>query len=856
MSDFAGSRTAERWSRIKTVVQDAIPMDPSARAAFLAEACSGDHDLEDEVRSLLAAHDEAGSFIERAAAVPQDVPAAGAPISGVEAGHRLGPYLLIRELGRGGMGVVYLAARADDAYRQHVAVKVVRSTLEGAAGEKRFREERQILARLEHANIARLLDGGATAGGMPYLVMEFVDGIRIDRFCLENDLSIDERLALFRSVCDAVQYAHQRLVVHRDLKSSNVLVTGAGTAKLLDFGIAKLLDREADAIDPHTVTDLRAMSFESASPEQVRGESVTIATDVYALGVLLFRLLTGRAPYESAATPHETARAICDETPKRPSEAVADRRTARRLAGDLDTIVLKALQKDPARRYGTVAELADDVARHVDGRRVLARPDSLRYRTTKFVSRNKGLVAAGVLVALSLTGGIAATAWEAHIARVERQRAERRFDDVRRLTNSFLFEFHDAIEDLPGSTKARELVVRRALEYLDRLSREAATDRSLQRELATAYDKVGDVQGLPSFSNLGDTAGALRSHRAALVMREAVDAAGTDPAVEPELVTTYSHLGAILQVMGDAPGARDCYIKAQAIRQRRLARNPSGLSERRSVAVGYHSLGDSALAVRDWNAAREHFGTEAQLFEALLVEDPRSDRAQRDVGLAYKKLGAVVEQMGDRTAALSHYRRAVALDEVRAAAAPHNAQTKLDLAYAYASVGHVLAALGDTRSAVDAYERALQQRQAVAEADPHNALARDEVARAHVSIGEVLWRAGKPAEAVPHLRVAVGPALQRSETDRTYRPGAERLAHVYAMLARVHGAIASAPRPGAAAVIHWRECQAWAQKAIAVWNRLRVAAPLSPAIEQESEEITTLNEKSATVLRQAGASVQ
>jgi len=312
--------TPERWQQVKDVLQDALALPPAERASFLAKIGDDDPDLTREVDSLLAAHDEAGTFIVTPALARVDAVALVERLQSTSkwSGRRVGPYALVREIGHGGMGAVYLGVRADDEYRKQVAIKVVRSSFDSAFIEQRFRHERQILADLDHPNVARLIDGGSTDDGSPYFVMEFVDGLPIDRYCHVNGLSVEARLRLFLKVCGAVHYAHQRLVVHRDLKASNILVTGDGTPKLLDFGIAKLLAGDPHAVEERTLTVMRVMTLESASPEQVRGETVTTSTDVYALGVMLHRLLTGRPPYEGATpTSHDLARAICEVEPRR-----------------------------------------------------------------------------------------------------------------------------------------------------------------------------------------------------------------------------------------------------------------------------------------------------------------------------------------------------------------------------------------------------------------------------------------------------------------------------------------------------------------------------------------------------------
>ena len=359
--------------------------------------------------------------------------------------------------------------------------------------------------------------------------MEFVEGTRIDEYVRSQALTVPATLALFREVCDAVQFAHRNLVVHRDLKPQNILVTASGTPRLLDFGIATLVAADGVATGA-TQTGTAAMTPEYASPEQVRGERMTTASDVYSLGVLLYELLHGHTPARPGGKrADEVFRTVTDTEPARPSAAAArlgDRGLAKRLTGDLDAIAMMALRKEPARRYASAGMLADDVRRYLEGQPVVARGEALSYQVVKLVRRHWFGVAAAAALFLVLIAGIVATSWQARVAdqqrrEAERQRAraERRFADVRRLANSFLFEFHDAVAPLSGSTPARRLVVTKALEYLDSLAKEATGDRALQHELAAAYDRVGDVQGNPTTPNIGDAAGALDSYRKAEAIR-------------------------------------------------------------------------------------------------------------------------------------------------------------------------------------------------------------------------------------------------------------------------------------------------------------------------------------------------
>src|SRR5579864_389657 len=541
------SMTPEEWHKVKEVLQTALELDPPARAGYLNASCVGQPSFRSEVESLLQSHDEDSAFLEAPAAVdPPNLEIFRTSTKLV--GRRLGPYELLEQIGEGGLGEVYRAVRADGMYGKEVAVKLIRSCLNTDFFVARFKNERQILAGLEHPNIARLLDGGVTEEGLPYLVLEFVAGMPIDEYAARHALSITERLKLFRSVCSAVQYAHQNLVVHRDLKPGNILVTESGVAKLLDFGIAKIVDSGEETTKDRTLTLMRIMTPDFASPEQVRGESITTSSDVYSLGVMLYLLLTGHRPYRVVSTaPHEIIKAICDKDPEKPSTAVTRleksgdlarsdpdaRATGRResplqrkklhrtLAGDLDNIVLKALRKEPERRYATVEQFSEDIRRHLEHLPVIARKDTPGYRASKFVMRHKASVAATVVVAFTLVAALLITLREARIA-------QRRFNDVRSLANSLIFDVHDSIKELPGTTPARKLIVDRALQYLNALAQESGNDLALQRELATAYERVGLVQGHYLQNSLGDTQGSLISYQKALAIRKHVDAKSSD----------------------------------------------------------------------------------------------------------------------------------------------------------------------------------------------------------------------------------------------------------------------------------------------------------------------------------------
>jgi len=517
----------ERFRLLEALYDEVAGLDPVARLRFIDERCAGDEEMR---RELLAAFHDGSSgltaVVERAASTISD---------DAWVGRRCGAYRIVRPLGRGGMGTVFLAVRDDDQFHKEVAIKTLKFDLEGRNAIVRFRHERQILANLEHPNIARVLDGGTTEQGTPYIVMEYIAGIPITEWCEQQQLSIADRLRLFRHVCGAVQYVHQHLIVHRDIKPGNILVTPDGIPRLLDFGIAKLLESGTTASDaPDTITGALLMTPDYASPEQVRGDAVSTVTDVYSLGGVLYEILTGQRPHVIGSfDPLEMARAIC-ETPIRPPSATGNKR----LRGDLDTIVLRAMQKEPSRRYPSAAELSEDVRRHLDGLPIAARQDSAAYRALKFVRRNRIGVAASTAVVAALTVGVIVSLHEARVA-------QRRFAQVRELANTFLFQFYDQVTPLAGSTAVRASIVETARKYLDGLSSEAGGDKDLTLELAQAYQRLGDVQGMSS-SNLGQLDDSRQSFRHALALYASLPVtAGSMPDLRRRVAETWLALGTL-----------------------------------------------------------------------------------------------------------------------------------------------------------------------------------------------------------------------------------------------------------------------------------------------------------------------
>ncbi|MBM3761276.1 MAG: serine/threonine protein kinase [Acidobacteria bacterium] len=494
--------TAERWGKIEALFVEAAELAGPERAPFLDREFGEDAELRAEEESLLAAEDL--ELIAPAIATAAE----GFTIRTELPGRMLGPYRVLNRIGDGGMGVVYRAERADGQFDQQVAIKVIRPGVAASGHIERFLTERSILAQLQHPYIARLIDGGLFENA-PYLVMELVEGKLIHEYCREWQLGIREIVELFIKVCEAVQHAHASLVVHRDLKPSNILVTTDGTPKLLDFGIAKLVERDADS----TLTSSALMTPDYASPEQVCGELITVSSDVYSLGMVLYELLAGARPYRlKNYSPGEIQQQVCTGQPPMPSELVTgSTRTRRQLEGDLDNILMMALRKEPQRRYGSVAEFAEDLRRHLDGETVIARPDTFTYRTLKFVKRNRlSLALASLLLIVVVAGGY----WNVR----EGIRAQRRFNEVRGLANSLLTEIDPMAAAIPGTVGMRKAMLDKSVAYLDGLAKEVGDDVALSKDLARAYHRVGEIQGHPHFINLGLSADSLASHLKAIAL--------------------------------------------------------------------------------------------------------------------------------------------------------------------------------------------------------------------------------------------------------------------------------------------------------------------------------------------------
>lgn len=800
----------EKWARVKQVLEAALDLPEEGRAAYVEAASGGDDALRREVESLLAAHRHASGFLDEPAALPPAV------TGHLEPGSLVGPYRILRLIGEGGMGTVYQALRED--VGKQVALKVVRRGLDSEFLLSRFASERRILANLDHPRITKFLDTGLAGDGRPFFVMEFVGGEPIDVHCDARRLDTRGRLELFLKVCAGVEYAHRHLVVHRDLKPGNILVTAEGDPKLLDFGIAKILEDGPGAGAPQaTVTAMRAMTLDYASPEQARGEPVSTSSDVYSLGVLLYELLTGRPPYRiKGRTAHEAAEAICQTEPPLPSAAarqLSPARLARSLSGDVDNIVMKALQKRPEDRYHSVEHLSDDIRRHLDGRPVLARAASWPYRAGKFALRHKAGALATAVAALSLLGGVAATLREARIADRQRARAERRFQDVRSLANSLVFELYDAIQTLPGSLGARELLVQRARRYLDSLNAESAGDPELMRELAAAYEKVGDVQGGYRSANLGNTAGAIDSYRQALALREAVQpGAAGDIQLQRDLLRNHGKLSDVLLYSGHTAEALAHSRKLLGMAEALAARDPANAADRANLASAYVDVGWKQAGSGDWQAGLASLRHSVVLWEALVHSAPGQAGFKRRLAIAYERTATLLAANSDAYGeALSLHRKELALTEELAAEDPLNAPARRSAAYARLNIGLVLSLEGDAAAASGQFTQALAVFESLAAADPRDAQYRLDAVDASGLAADAAIDMGDTAGAVARLRktldllrdVPASAGQAASLATNQFRMGK---AHLHAALAR---------RPAdAVARGEFAEARAWYQRSL------------------------------------------
>jgi serine/threonine protein kinase/tetratricopeptide (TPR) repeat protein len=772
--------TPERWSAVGRLFDAAQEMAPERRAAFLEEACAGAPEMKAEVESLLDSLDRSESFLER-------------PVASLllDAPDRIGPYEVVGEIGRGGMGVVLEARRRDQGFERRVAIKLVKRGMDTDFILRRFESERRILAGLDHRNIARVLDGGSTGDGLPYFVMERIEGRNIVVYCQEENLGVAERLDLFRQVCDAVQYAHQHLVIHRDIKPSNILVTSDGVAKLLDFGLARVVQGGERETADRTQTALRLFTPDYASPEQVRGETLTTATDVYSLGVVLYELLTGARPYRlKSGSPEEVTGAVLEQQPQRPSTKV-------RLHRDLDSIVLAALRKEPSRRYASAEQLSEDIGRHREGLPVRARPDTFPYRAGKFVRRHKIGMAAGTVAAASLVAALSVSIVQTRAARLERDRAQVEAGKARQVSEFLRSLFESSLPRKSRGEKltAQDLIDSGAARVDQELAGQPELHASMLALLGSVYLELGLV---PKAEPLLEKSLAIRERflgknhpdvaeslyflgrlkgrqadypRARALLQRAVEIREREAAT-PAFAETLSGLGGVLKSVGRLQDARDLYARAVAVEEEiggpnlhkwlsNLAAAEEDLGEyesarrllERALDIGIRREGkaDVQVDVTLLNLAgvlraQEEFAGALPLFERAVTMDERVF-GKESVGVAYGlgEMGELCLAMGDRTRARELIGRSIETSE-RVLGAEHPG-----LAAPLTYEGRLFLAEGKPREALALFERARRLLERALGDEDH-----PEIANILVDLAQARMNLGDVAAGEPILRRALG----------------------------------------------------------------------------------------------------
>ncbi len=790
MSNSKTIDTQAHYNKLSDLFLAALEQETITRKDFLLKATEGDMELLAEVEKMLVANACSELFLDNplininsalSNLITDDSP------SKIFIGQTIGKYTIVKEIGQGGMGVVYQATRNDIPDSKPVAIKLLRQGINRDMA-LRFHAEYRIMANLEHPNIARLLDVGTVESGLPYFVMELVDGCAIDTYCKDKQLSTEERLKLFIKVCAAVQYAHLNLVVHRDLKPNNILVTTDGNVKLLDFGIAKIIksDNLYDDIKL-TQTGLRIMTPAYASPEQVRGGKITIYVDVYALGILLYKLLTDRLPYEfNGYTPAEIERVICEQDPTKASTIIRrakaasiseekdNKRLAKKLVGDLDNILLMAIRKEPERRYSSVEQFAQDIEKYLKGFPTIAHRDSLYYRANKFILRNKFFLTIAILI-LSLSIGIIwqATRTEQERTRVQAQRqlVEARSKDVRDLTNALLFKYNDGLEKLAGATKLREEMITEALKYLDRLNQTSDQDLQLQNELAMAYQKVGDLQGRPSRINQGNLSAALESYKKSVdIFQRLLSSNPNDIGVETVLATTVERAGDILRSMGNTQEAIEHYEKTRAIREKVIKINSNDINNHYLLANCYYKLGIAWKLKGDFPTAFQFYCKALDIRKQLMTSEPSNTKFRLGLATMYAELISVINNSCDllvenssnpnliqkfNQRLLFYNNLNIEIAEYLSSLEPDDPFLQSEVAGTCNQRARLLLTEGELDQALSYVQKGLKILQTLVEIDPNNVDFKIRLAIGYISMAQVHLKQGDNAQAITFCQKAI-----------------------------------------------------------------------------------------------------
>jgi serine/threonine protein kinase len=768
--------SGDRWNRIEEIFHAALERPLPERDAYLVHACGDDRTLRSEVESLLANDGDGGTTLDLL--VGNDLKDLARASSQSDSGLQIGPYRLVRELDSGGMGVVHLAVRSDDHYFQVVAIKTIRKGLASPDLVRRFRAERQILATLTHPNIGAILDGGDTDDGRPYIVMEYVEGQPITIAAENRSLSVRQRIELFRSVCSAVHYAHQKLVIHRDIKPSNVLVTPEGVVKLIDFGVSKPLAPELIPGElPKTESWQRFMTPDYASPEQMQGRELTTATDVYSLGVLLFELLTDSRPYTLyGLSPAAAERLVCEvENPKPSSIQELAERTRKEVAGDLDRIVLMAMDKDPARRYLSARHLEEDLLRFLENKPIFARKPSSLYRLSKFVQRHRTSMMMACATLVVLIGSILFHQWQSRAA-------DRKLQQVASLADSAITDMTGKLQASSASVETRAAIFRSSLQYLSQLRQSSGDDPRLLLELSKAYMRVGDLEGSPYVANLGDSSSAVSSYQEAL--RTATEARAQLHSDESTtaVIEAYQRLGMMEFWLDRLQDAAQHFSECLALTRDFWRQKHQEAARTRLLALTYLGLGDVESDIREPDKAFASYRTAVEVIGPDLSGSEEHDQM---LARFNARIGRTLNELGSQTEALQYLRKSIAIDEAEAQKASSSNQAQRTLFALYHTIvgplsGEELLNVGSFDEGRTYAHKALSIAEALAASDKENAQARADLAFAYWGLGNAL-RLREPKDASGLYRRSI--ALTReirplSEAERFIATRNEALAAV------------------------------------------------------------------------------
>ncbi len=721
------------YSRLKLLFYELFERNAAVRKDRLRQLELEEPELAGELHALLAEHDQMGEFLESAgssfeALVPS----------------RVGNYQIERELGTGGSGRVFLASRVDDEFHRPVPLKLLYPSSAGRDFAGRLRLERRALAQLDHPNIAHLLDWGQAEDGAPFLAMEYVDGAPVDEYCRMRDCDITGRLHLFLQICDAVEHAHRHLIVHRDIKPANVFVNRDGMVKLLDFGIAKLL-----ADDAATVTAGPRLTPAYASPEQVRGEAMTTATDVYSLGVLLYELLTGELPYRlSTRSAEEASRAVVGQEPLRPN-----------LAPDLANILMKALRKEPERRYLSVEQMAADIRRYLDGLPVLASNGSRIYLVSRFVQRNRLAVALGSLAIGALVAGAAVTTWQWRAAELNLRVAEARYSALRGFAHAILSGLDQP--STPSQTEAAHLIGTVTVGYLDQLARDRVPDDQLQMDIASAYTTLGSAEGIDVGPNRGNTAAAIEDYNKA---REILVRQWGLHRDAPHGIALLWNFVATGGAMADARQAADYFSQALPVVSELAARYPGDFAILNPCAIVFESRGKRLYRAGDLDGAIQSFHKALDFAGRALSRRPDDAKSLQTAAAENGLLCRMHALKGDFSDALAEGRESQRLGD-RLLAIKRTPKTLRDTATNSLFLCEAQRRKGDVSGAAACIGPTFEQFTAIASEDASNIQAKWDVATAHLERGEILAARNLPDQAISNFREAVRLSKELSARD-------------------------------------------------------------------------------------------